>query len=102
MQTNIQNERTESIQIFVNPRIKEQFQMLSEQENMTLEEALNNYMEERCLENEITDEQWDEAYFTPENQEMIAEMEALMKDPNAKRYRCVKELRADCLAGDDD
>ena len=111
----MENHRTENIQVRVNPIILRQFEELIERQNMSLEDAFNNFMESKCngnhLENDneeddtcpyCSDEFWERVYYTKDTQEAIAEMEAWEKDPNRKGYQTIEELWAALEEDDDD
>jgi antitoxin component of RelBE/YafQ-DinJ toxin-antitoxin module len=101
MQTT-QNARTESLHILVNPEIKEKAEWVYHARGLTLEDVINNLLEEDSRVPIITQEQWDAAYDHPDNQEAIAEFEEWMKKPKKTGYRNMEDLRASLLEGDDD
>ena len=95
MQTHTQFPRTESLQIKINPHIKEKIEYKYSNSGLSLEDIINNYLEEDCKNEGFTEEQCNRLFNHPDMQEAIIEIETKRNNPNTKWYESTEELFAD-------
>ena len=91
-----------SVNVRLYPEIKEEAEHIFAYHGLSLPEAINVFLHHACHAGgfpfEIKGARWQD----PVSLAALEECKLLENDPNAKGYRNVSELIADCLEGDDD
>jgi len=94
--------KSASINVRMFPELKQKAESVFAYHGLSLPEAITVFLTHACRSGgfpfELTGARWQD----PVSLAALKECKQLENDPNAKGYRNVSELIADCLEGDDD